>query len=465
MNNKVKILISGWCGLDPIGRHGLSFISALIKDDRNLIFFDSDFLRKDTKKIFADFFQEDYTKIKYSNSQTDKQGYDFLVVTTFVLGVSKSEEWCFKSHKIKAKKKICYVVFDGTVPPLEWIDEINNNYDMCLSPSNYCAHNLKRNGVNIECFGLECVIFMNELLNRPIKTSFNDRYRIGCVSGFEARKNLQFLVKAFSKTFTKNDNVELYIHARERNSLMLKYIELENLVKDASKTCNIILNKNFVSHQEMLKIWDSFDAYVIPQTNTGYYTTPVEALACGLPVILSDIAVHRELTNFVEEKNNLFFVPHNIKIPEYHYAYDFRNIGVGFTAKEDDYAKIFKTVFAQREFLRNVNLQEKRKEMVKCFTPNRLKETYEKIFHSAIIPKKEEIFYEEELDSDFKAIEKCAISSQQIYLAQKNQLSYATRKYLTKIQSLAMKKDVSITLPLFYRLMKICSVIKKRKCK
>ena len=45
-----KILLSGFIDLGPIGRHGLSFISTLIQDKRNIIYIDSDYLLKDSKK-------------------------------------------------------------------------------------------------------------------------------------------------------------------------------------------------------------------------------------------------------------------------------------------------------------------------------------------------------------------------------------------------------------------------------
>ena len=77
----------------------------------------------------------------------------------------------------KFKIKICYEVFDGSIPPLDWIDIINDNFDICSSPSAWVRDRLVKYGVKIPCFHLPCVVFNDDLLQmKPKKKKVSDIY-------------------------------------------------------------------------------------------------------------------------------------------------------------------------------------------------------------------------------------------------------------------------------------------------
>ena len=502
MSKYNKILLSGFIDLGPIGRHGLSFISTLTQDKRNIIYIDSDYLLKDSKRILRDFFPEHYKSFIFTDKNTKNEKFDFLIYFSFLLGCPDSENWFYKALEKDCKIKICYPVFDGTVPPLEWIDEINANFDLCMSPSDYVAHNLKRNGVNIDCMGLECVVFMDELIAMKPKQTNNNMFRIGCISGFERRKNLEFLVRSFAETFTKDDNIELYIHSVGRDNCILSYSDFEELVIQLNKTCNITLHKKFISHKELMNLWKTFDAYVIPQTNSGYYTTPVEALAIGIPVILSDIPVHRELAAKIEAENNLFLVPHNELIPEYHLAFDYRNIGASFASTTKEYVKVFRQVKEKLGYLNNIDMVVKRKKYANLFSSKYLSNKHNIIFNpsnvavsnnthisentlyisqnlankylslniiDSITKQEDESFiiksYPEENSREFKQLELCARTSQQIYLMQKRNkekdvINTKTKKYIDKLKNLDKKYNISNIIPLPYHITKALAILK-----
>jgi len=450
--HKISILLSGYWDLGPIGRHGLSFLSTLILDDRFSIYIDSSYINSKSISIIKEFSGKNYEKIQFSEDKDENFTYDFSLYF-HVLGITPSDDWFHKAHLKKSIIKICYPVFDGTVPPLEWIEKINKNFDICLTPSKYVAHNLCRHGVTIDCLNLECVVFINEFINFPIKKQ-KTKFRFGLVSGLEARKNIEFIVRSFSKAFSKADDVELFIHSVDRKDLLADYGELKKIVSELQNQCNVILHEDFVSHVEMQKIYQSFDAYVIPQRNTGYFTTPIEALACGIPVILSDIPVHRELEEYFENNNSLFFVPHKKLVPEYHFVFDYRNLGVSFDANEKDYVDIFKLIYEQRNSLCSEELAIKRKKYASNFTEKALTKAHSYVFKPNVIAENDKSyisndgifsmskslmkkyrliysdiksinfnykhikrkFYIEEKDPVFQAIEYCALKSQNIYL-------------------------------------------------
>ena len=53
--------------------------------------------------------------------------------------------------------------------------------------------------------------------------------------------------------------------------------------------------RDYVSRDELIKLYQSCSALVYPSKWEGFGIPPLEALACGSPVIASDIPVHREV--------------------------------------------------------------------------------------------------------------------------------------------------------------------------
>ncbi len=105
------------------------------------------------------------------------------------------------------------------------------------------------------------------------------------VGAEEPRKNLQFLINSFSKLKNRISQVKLlkvgtpnYIGVREK---LLKQIEYLNLQKD-------IIFTGYVSERELAELYNAVDLFVFPSLYEGFGMPPLEAMACGTPVITSN---------------------------------------------------------------------------------------------------------------------------------------------------------------------------------
>jgi glycosyltransferase involved in cell wall biosynthesis len=105
------------------------------------------------------------------------------------------------------------------------------------------------------------------------------------VGAEEPRKNVQFLVNSFSKLKNRIPQVKLlkvgtpnYIGVREK---LLKQIEALNLQKD-------VIFTGYVSESELAEIYNAVDLFVFPSLYEGFGIPPLEAMACGTPVITSN---------------------------------------------------------------------------------------------------------------------------------------------------------------------------------
>lgn len=127
-------------------------------------------------------------------------------------------------------------------------------------------------------------------LDLPIESN------IWLVSGhLSERKDPLFLIKSWEKvTAIDNNNVLVYIGSGPLES------ECRNL---ANKVENIKVLGRVNNVAEYLK---AADFYVSPSVAEGLPNAALEAMACGLPVLLSDIEPHKEIYNMSPQIGRLF---------------------------------------------------------------------------------------------------------------------------------------------------------------
>ncbi|WP_299517226.1 glycosyltransferase [uncultured Flavobacterium sp.] len=115
------------------------------------------------------------------------------------------------------------------------------------------------------------------------------------------RKNPFFLIEAFSKAFSDNDDVELVI----KTSGAEKYKQSERSLhqfaatKNNIKIFNVDLDKNSVSH-----LINDSDCYVSMHHSEGFGLTLAEAMSLGKPTVATNYSGNTEFMN----ENNSFLV-------------------------------------------------------------------------------------------------------------------------------------------------------------
>jgi glycosyltransferase involved in cell wall biosynthesis len=105
------------------------------------------------------------------------------------------------------------------------------------------------------------------------------------VGAEDPRKNVHFLINSFSKLKYKLQKVKLLKVGLPNDvgvrGKLLKHIESLNLQKD-------VIFTGYVSESELAKIYNAVDLFVFPSLYEGFGIPPLEAMACGTPVITSN---------------------------------------------------------------------------------------------------------------------------------------------------------------------------------
>lgn len=122
--------------------------------------------------------------------------------------------------------------------------------------------------------------------NQDLIASVKNKYKINGVyllylGGFEIYKNVERLIKAFGQSFTHNLKLVL---AGESNS---GSAGLKKLVRDLGMEESVIF-PGFIEEADLPAIYGGATLFVYPSLYEGFGFPPLEALACGTPVVISN---------------------------------------------------------------------------------------------------------------------------------------------------------------------------------
>jgi glycosyltransferase involved in cell wall biosynthesis len=150
---------------------------------------------------------------------------------------------------------------------------------------------LIQNGVDVE----------EVLASVPSDKTNPDCYLIGYIGQLIERKDLNTLFEAFKILYGDNKNVRLMVigdgHQKEALQAKVQQLCIENQVE-------------FMGYrQDATSLLKAFDVFVLPSLMEGIPRCIMEAMAAGVPVIVSDIPGNRDLV--VSGKTGLLFSPGN----------------------------------------------------------------------------------------------------------------------------------------------------------
>lgn len=181
--------------------------------------------------------------------------------------------------------KIAYSMFESTRISEKWVGILNSMFDLLVLPDENLIDTYKLSGVTIPVFVLPCGIYLEKYLNQPVKCKKNFPFVFGSSAAFWPHKNQDLIVRAFANVFGNNPNVKLLMHGRSGTSeIRNNILKIINLYK--------LLNVEFIDREfdqnEYLNFKKNLDCYVHISKGEGFSITPREALALGIPCILSD---------------------------------------------------------------------------------------------------------------------------------------------------------------------------------
>lgn len=150
-------------------------------------------------------------------------------------------------------------------------------------------------------------IFKNEKLRENLNSNHlpaqdKNMYKILYVGKIAKKKGVLSLIKAFKKIENNNLQLDLIGGAGDKK----EYDEILEECKGSKNQINII---PAMSQTELSREYNSHDLFVLPSFSEGIPIVPLEAMACGCKVVISDLAGVKNFYNSNIKNASIKYVP------------------------------------------------------------------------------------------------------------------------------------------------------------
>lgn len=188
------------------------------------------------------------------------------------VGVIKTTPQMFTMNK--SEFRIGYTMVENTMIGERWV-ELCNQMDAIFVPSEFLVSVFSNCGVTKPIVPVKQGINSDRFpyMERPLR----DKYVFGTIGYMDNRKNWEDLIVAFSSEFEPNEPVELWI--KNSNPYFAHREFKDKRIK--------VINRPF-TFEEIAKFYGLIDCFVFPSHAEGSGLPPREAMATGLPTILTN---------------------------------------------------------------------------------------------------------------------------------------------------------------------------------
>lgn len=155
--------------------------------------------------------------------------------------------------------------------------------------------------VYVTPFGVDINFFKQDTSKRD---EVKKEIVIGTIKSLEAHYGIEYLIRAFSEMTFTNQNLRLEIGGVGSQKEFLVSLSKELNIEDKVKFLG------FLNRNDVVKKFNDFDIAVFPSTLESFGVAAVEAQACGIPVIVSNVgglpeATSPNISSLLVEKGNI----------------------------------------------------------------------------------------------------------------------------------------------------------------
>ncbi len=171
--------------------------------------------------------------------------------------------------------------------PASCVQALNSN-DRVYACSHFVASVFKRHGVTVpvEVLGLG----FDPEVYRYVPRARGEWFTFLCVAEHTARKNLPMLIRAFERAFAATPGVRLRLKTGVHDASQLR-----SLIRDPERVW--LDTRLRAGDAEMAQLYQEADCFVLPTRLEGFGMPILEAMATGLPVIVTDYSGHLDFCN------------------------------------------------------------------------------------------------------------------------------------------------------------------------
>ena len=199
--------------------------------------------------------------------------------------------WPPNWHRPNAERFIVIQPWEFGSIPAQWVDAINQNVDELWVPSTFVRDCYVRDGVHADKVFVVpngvSEVFFEEV--PPLQLPTQKQFRFLFVGGTIPRKGIDILLDGYTRTFTRDDDVALVIKDFGTNTFYRRqnFVEPIRWYQKQPDAPEIVYLDEELDDRQMNALYRACHALVHPYRGEGFGLPIAEAMACGLPVIVT----------------------------------------------------------------------------------------------------------------------------------------------------------------------------------
>jgi glycosyltransferase involved in cell wall biosynthesis len=347
---------------DGIGKHGPSFFD-LLHNDFKLSY-----------NCIGEPNYKDIPKSLFPALASKFGGFGKFSLFTYILGLAENTGYSLgllNTHKQlrgQCKINIAYTMFESDRITSSWTKILNEYYDFAIVPDQWLVQVYKDSGVNIPIFVIPLGMLLEPFLAADAEPS-SDVFTFGMTGSFINRKNHLRVLNAFKHLFGNDNRFELKLHGR--------FGPLKDRIYDSvvqASIGNVSIDTRVFNSTEYLDFMKNLNCYVFPSKGEGLSITPREAIALGIPTIISNNTAHKTIC----DSGYAVPVKSEIKEPAVYEYFNNQQIGHCYDCTEEDLITQMKCVIDNYDVAKEQ--VKPGKEWVKQYLWSSLKPIYVNLF-------------------------------------------------------------------------------------
>lgn len=240
----------------------------------------------------------------------------------------------------ESKIKIAYSMWESNRIPQKWVRILNQNFDAVVVPDSFLIDCYKDSGVTIPIFELPLCLYLDDFLTKPQPSRPRSPFVFGCTASGAPHKNQILLIQAFAEEFGDSNDVVLRLSSR---GVFPEILNSWNQLIQTYSCSNIFINISVMNNTQYIDSMSSLDCYVNISMGEGFSIGPREALALGIPCILSNNSAQKTICRNGLVRSVLSEIPES---PSAEYSpFGNENIGTFFNCKLEDVKHALRDVY------------------------------------------------------------------------------------------------------------------------
>lgn len=201
-------------------------------------------------------------------------------------------QWPPDKNPPSGAKWIIMQPWEYTKLPQEFVDFFKDAHEL-WTPSNYSRQAFVNSGIDFNKVqvipnGIDPELFTPK--GNKFKLNSNKKIKFLFVGGTIARKGIDLLLKSYVDAFSNKDDVSLIIKDMGGNTFY-KGQTAQNMIKEIQNVetyPEIEYINTELNEEEMISLYRACDVFVSTYRGEGFSMPTLEAMACGLPVVVTD---------------------------------------------------------------------------------------------------------------------------------------------------------------------------------